>query len=400
MSGGCGAGTGRQAGAVGGAVERVRGSRGAALPFVLGALVIGLVAASAAGLVIRAAGRDARSTVAGLQAGAAADGALAELVARWPARWNLALAPGAGAWRDVTTAAGTARVRAVRLDAGRFALEAEGRSAGVVSPEAGAAVRRRLLLVRLQSVALPAGAAVTAGGVVELAEGAVVDGADQVPIGWADCPPAAGELPAVAAPEVRADAGAEVRGVVRTDTAAWAAALDPRLGDEPYAGLAAGAVVQGDAGAGSFAPVPRAVGGGAGPVGDVGAEPCALDVASWGEPRRGGGAESACEGASPAVHLRGGVARVRGPARFQGTLLVDGDLEVEGLVEGVGVVVVRGAVRGAGALVLDGALVAGGGVRLAGGSRVRASGCAVARAAAYSARASPLARRAWAEVQR
>jgi hypothetical protein len=369
---------------------------------VLGALVVGLVAAGAASAVVRAARQDARGVVAELQAGAAADGALAELGARWPARWNRALAPGAGAWRDIVTAAGAARVRATRLDPGRFALEAEARSAAVASPEAGAAVRRRYLLVRLRHVAPPAGAAVTAGGPVELAAGSVVDGADQVPTGWADCAAAGPDVTAVAAPEVRAEAGSEVRGVVRTDAPSWAAALDPRFGEESYAGLAAGAAIQVDAGAGAavFAPVPRAAGAAIAPGDDVGAEPCVLDAGSWGDPWRGAGAVGACEGALPVVHLRGGVVRLVGPARFQGTLLVDGDLEIEGAVEAVGVVVVRGAVRGTGALALDGALVAGGGVRLGAGSRVRASGCGVARAAAYSARASPLARRAWAEVQR
>lgn len=399
VSGGCGVGGGRGARAVGGVPRGVWPRRGTALPFVLAALVIGLIAVGAAASVVRAAGRGARAAAAVVQAGAAADGALAELVARWPARWNVALVPGTGAWREMATAAGPARVRVVRLDAGRFALEAEARSAAVVSPEEGAAVRRRMLLVRLRHVAPPAAAAVTAGGPVALDAGAVVDGADAVPNGWADCLPVAGGSLAVAAPEVLAEPGADVRGVVRTDAAAWAAALDPRFGDAPYAELAAGAVVDVDAGAGPFAPVPRALGGASTP-GDAGAEPCALDAGSWGEPRRGPGAEPACEGALPVVHLRGRVARLQGPARFQGTLLVDGDLEIEGLVEAAGMVVVRGAVQGAGALVLDGRLVAGGGVRLAGGSRVRASACAAVRAAAYAARAGPLARRAWAEVQR
>jgi hypothetical protein len=367
---------------------------------VLAALVAGAAAAASAALVAREAGRAARGGAAAVQAAAAADGALAAAVGRWPARWGAALAPGARAGRDVTTAAGRARVWVVRLDGGRFALEAEGRSAAV-APADGPAVRRHALLVRLRDVALAPAAAVTAGGPVRVAAAGAVLAADGAPDGWRDCgtPPAAGVGAAVAAPEVHAEPGSVVDGAVRTDPAAWAGALDPRFGDEGYATHAARAAVTVAAG-GALSPAPAAGAAAAG-AGDVGAEPCALTAASWGEPRRGGGAVTECEGALPAVHLAGGVARLRGPARFQGTLLVDGDLVVEGEVRGAGVVVVRGAVdASAGALVLDGALVAGGAVRLGAGSRVRASSCAASAAARYAAGVVPLARRAWAEVVR
>ena len=378
--------------------------RGAALPFVLAALVVGGVCATSVALVAREAGRATLGGAAATQAVASAEGALAGVLARWPARWNVALDPGAPAERDVVTPAGRARVRVVRLDAMRFAVEAESRSAPAAGPVDGPAVRRRSLLVRLRHVALAPVAAVTAGGQVRLAAGATVSAADQVPDGWTDCPPSGGGVPAggafgaAAAPDVQPDPGAVIDGPVRTDAAAWAAALDPRFGDDGYGAHAGRAHVVVD-GAGPWSPVPAA----GEPVvpGDVGAEPCALTSSSWGEPARGGGVVQECAGALPVVRLRGAVVRLRGPARFQGTMLVDGDLVVEGKVRGAGVVVVRGAVdAGAGALVLDGALVAGGAVRLGAGSRVRASSCAADRAALYGARAVPLARRAWAEVVR
>lgn len=373
--------------------------RGAALPFVLAALVVGAVCAGAAASLAVETGRGARGGVAALRAGAAADGALAVTLARWPARWNAALGTGDTASRTVSTPAGLARVRVLRLDAERFVVEAEARSGvGIVN---GPAVRRRMVLARLRHVALAPEAAVTAGGAVAVAAGATVAAADQTPDGWTDCgPPVGGGFgaAAVAAPDAVVDPGAVVIGPVRTEAAAWAGALDPQFGDDVYAAHAARAQLVVEA-VGALSPLPA--GGSPGGSGDVGAEPCALTPASWGEPARGAGAVAACTGALPLVHLRGSPVRLRGPARFQGTLLVDGDLVVEGLVQGAGVVVVRGAVdAGAGSLVLDGALVAGGPVRLGTGSRVRASSCAAARASGYAARAVPLARRAWAEVLR
>lgn len=385
------------------------GRRGAALPFVLAALVVGAACAAAVAAVAREAGRAARGGAAAVQAAAGAEGALAAAVARWPARWNAAIAPGARVLRTVVTPAGEARLWAVRLDATRFALEAESRSADRVAPADGPAVRRRLLLVRLRHVApAPGGAAVTAGGPVRVAAGAVVDGADQAPDGWSDCPPSpaspapAAPVPAaVAAPEVHAEPGAAVLGTVRTDSASWAAALAPQFGDDAYPAHAARAHVALVAGA-PLSPAPAAAApGAAGAAWEVDPEPCARTGGSWGEPLRGGAAVAECVGALPLVHLRGAVVRLAGPARLQGTVLVDGDLVVEGPVRGAGVVVVRGAVdASAGALALDGALVAGGEVRLGAGSRVRASACAVARASAYAARAVALPRRAWAEAVR
>jgi hypothetical protein len=329
-----------------------------------------------------------------LQAGAAADGALAAALADWPGRWTVDLAQGAGASRDVRTAAGPARVRALRLDATRFVLEAEARARAGALPGEEAAVRRRGLLVHLQVLTPPGSAAVTAGGPVDVAAGALVDGNAS---SSAECAGgAAVPGPAVAAPAVTAPPGA-VAGEVRSDSAAWAPALAPRFGAVAYADLRA-AVDRMATPAGPASPLPRA-GGGEGPFGPA-AEPCAVDAASWGEPRRGPDAVTACGGAYPVVRLRGPVARLAGPARFQGLVLADGDLEVDGLVEGAGMLVVRGAVRVDGALVLDGALVAGGAVRLGAGSRVRASPCATSRAAAYAARAGPFARRSWAEVTR
>jgi hypothetical protein len=375
----------------------VTARRGAALPFVLGALTIGLAGAAAAAAGARAGLREARGVAAVLQAGAAADGALAAVLAAWPGRWTTALAPGASDWRDVRTPAGPARVRVVRLDAERFAVEAWAASRAGAMPDEAPAERRRMLLVRVAALTPPGVAAVTAAGGVEVATGALVDGTASAPAGWTDCGNAVAAGVAVAAPTLTAAPGTVV-GAVHADSAAWAPALAPRLGEVAFAAVRA--AVERDAG--TFAPQPRAgdgAGDGGTPAGDP-AEPCALDGDSWGDPRRGSAAVAACEGAWPVVRLRGPVVRLAGPARFQGTLLVDGDLEVDGLVEGAGTVVVRGAVRAAGSLVLDGALVAGGSVRLGAGSRVRASACATSRAAAYAARASPLARRSWAEVTR
>jgi hypothetical protein len=311
-------------------------------------------------------------------------------------RWTTGLTTGAGEWRDVRTPAGQARVRVVRLDAERFAVEAWAASrAGSASDEAPAE-RRRMLLVRAAALTPPGVAAITAAGHVDVQAGALVDGIGGAPPGWTDCGAVGASGLAVAAPTL-AGAPGTVVGAARADSAAWAPALAPRSRRGGVRGRACRGRARRRRLRAAAAGRRR---GGRRRAGRRPRRAVRARRGSWGDPRRGATAVAACEGALPVVRLRGPVARLVGQARFQGTLLVDGDLEVDGLVEGAGTVVVRGAVRAAGSLVLDGALVAGGDVRLGAGSRVRTSACATSRAAAYAAQASPLARRSWAEVAR
>jgi hypothetical protein len=255
--------------------------------------------------------------------------------------------------------------------------------------------------VRLKRVWLEPPGAVVAGGRVEAAAGASVQGGDVPPDGWSDCPPAqvgTSDLAVATAadtaglpPGVLGGAGVTLTANARDDAAyetfgdvTWST-LTRRAGVV----LAAGAVAS---------PSPR-----------VDASGCVVDADSWGEPRRGAGGVSGCTPIAPVVHVRGpGVTRIRGPARMQGMLLVDGDLEVEGDVDVVGVVLVRGALRArTAALRVTGALL----VRQRAGATptdpavalgplgvVRHSRCAVTTVTLAASRPELLGRRAWVDV--
>lgn len=377
------------------------GRRGSALIAVLAAVVLATLVAGAAAALARTLQADVRGAAAALRARAAADGAIATVLAGWPPSWTTGLAQGASDARSVTSAAGTATVRALRLDARRFLVTADATSPALAGP-LGPAVRRAALFAQLDDVSFAATAALVAAGPVALAAGTEVRAADGAPDGWGDCVATPDAAAAVAAPALDAAPGSRVLGATLTDPAAWAPPSSERFGGVGRDALAARADVVVPAG-GGLAPAPRAV-----PNGSRGQSPnvdfaCARDPASWGEPRRGAAAVAACVDDFPVVYVRGpGVTQLRGPARFQGTLVLDGGLDVVGPVDVAGVIVVGGALRAAGgALTVDGAvLVRGGGASLGPGSRVRRSRCALERAAAGASRPAPLARRAWAEVVR
>ena len=364
---------------------------GSALPLLLLALSLGALLLLAAQPALREGWRTAGGELAALRARASADGAVATVVQRWPGRWSLALPVGGVDSQAVSSPAGRATVRVVRLDSLRFLLAVEARDGDAGGAERGA-VRRVQALARRSPPPPGAGAALVAGGAVRLAAGARLEGGSATPDGWPGCtgaPPARAASVAEAGRLV-ADAGSVVVGAVATD----GPAADAAAHDALAALLAARATVVVAAG-GVHAPVPRPADGG-----------CVADAGSWGEPRRGVGAVAGCVASAPVVHVRGaGTTVLRGPSRFQGTLVVDGTLLVEGTVQGAGTVLVGGALRAeGGALALDGELRvrgAGGGESVLGsGSRVRASPCAAARAAAAAAPVRPASRRWRAEIVR
>ncbi|GJG85366.1 hypothetical protein tb265_05470 [Gemmatimonadetes bacterium T265] len=357
-------------------------------------LIVATLAATAAASLGRTLLQDASGAAGALRARTAADGALTTVLANWPSTWTTVLIPGGSDTRTITSPAGSATVRALRLDVRRYLLTADATSAAVAGP-VGPAVRRTGVFAQLDNVAYDVPAVVVAAGPVSLATDTDVRAADAPPPTWSDCvttpdvPPAA-----VAAPSATLATGARVAGSVVTAPATWTPPVPERFGDVDRATLAARADVILTAG-GTFTPVPRAA-----PAPDPA---CARDAASWGEPLRGPGAVTNCTTDYPVIHIRGpGSSTIRGPARLQGTLLVDGSLDVVGRVEVAGLVVVGGTVQSStGSLVVDGALLArGNGAALGTGSRVRRSRCALERAAAAASRPVPLARRAWVDVVR
>ena len=367
--------------------------RGTALLAVLVALVIAMLVATTAAALGRALQDDARGAAAALRARAAADGALATVLTSWPAAWT-GLAAGGSDVRTVSSRAGTASVRALRLDAARYLLTADAASAAGPGP-IGAAVRRVGVFAQLDNVVFNPTAALVSAGPVTLATDTDVRGADAAPPTWTDCdtPTESPTAAAIAAPSLRTVVGSRVAGTVVTTPAAWTPPTPDRFGDIDRDALVARADVV--VPSGSFTPVPRAALGT-----DVA---CVRDRTSWGEPFRGPTAVTRCTGDYPVVYIRGtGTSALFGPGRLQGTLIVDGSLDIIGRIDVAGLVVVNGALQTRlGTLVVDGALVVrGNGAALAAGSRVRRSRCALDRAAAAASRPSPLSRRAWVELVR
>ncbi len=367
--------------------------RGTALVAVLVALVVATLAATAVAALARMLQAHARGAAAVLRARTSAEGAIATVLASRPTAWAV-LPPGGSDARTVSSSAGTATVRALRLDARRYLLTADAASAAVAGP-VGPAVRRVGVFAQLD-VAYDGPAALVVAGPVTLALDTELRAADAAPATWTDCGAPADVMPvaAVAAPSLQLATDTRVLGPVLTATSAWSPPAPERFGDIDRAALTARADVVLSAG-GLVTPLPRAASG---------TEPaCVRDRTSWGDPWRGSTAVAACTGDYPVVHLRGtGLTTIRGPARFQGTLLVDGSLNVIGRVDVAGLVVVGGALQASsGVLVVDGmVLVRGSAASLGSGSRVRRSRCALDRAAAAASRAVPLARRAWVDVVR
>ena len=368
--------------------------RGTALLAVLAALVIAMIVATAAAALGRALQDDARGAAASLRARAAAEGGLAMVLTTWPAAWT-ALATGASDVRTVSSTAGTASVRALRLDVSRYLLAAEAASAagpGSIGP----AVRRVGVFAQLENIVFSPPAALVAAGPVSLATDIDVRGADAPPPTWTDCD-ATVESPtaaAIAAPSVRTVVGTRVAGTVLTAASTWTPPTPERFGDIDRDALVARADIV--LAPGNYTPIPRA--------GTGTDTACIRDRLSWGEPLHGPTAVARCTGDFPVIHIRGaGTTTLFGPARFQGTLIVDGSLDLFGRIDAAGLILVNGPVqtRAFGSLVLDGALVSRGtGATLAAGSRVRRSRCALDRAAAAVSRPSPLARRAWVDLVR
>lgn len=373
-----------------------RPRRGTALPIALVLLVLGSALAVGGAATMREGTRASRGPAAARQARATSEAAIAWAERHWSGAWSLSVPPGGARRLDVATAAGTASLSIVRLDAHRFLLVAESRVA-TGAPGAGAvAVRRVGAFVRLVRVWIAPPAALTAGGAVVAPAGAEVRGADASPAGW-DCPAAASSVADLAITEPQDSAGVAPEVPATPSVLVTPAARDDatyeRFGDESWDALARRADVVVPAG-GDVSPSPRE---------EAGA--CVVDVGSWGEPRRGVGASVPCTPVAPVVHVRGaGVTRLRGPARLQGMLLVDGDLEVEGDVEVAGVVLVRGALRApTAALRVTGALLvrqraaaipASEAVVLGPASVVQHSSCAVATVTLAASHVMRLGRRA------
>ena len=315
---------------------------------------------------------------------------------RWDPIRFAALAPGATA-PPIELLPGDGSidtVRVTRLDDVSYLLVSEGRAGS----ERGARARRRIAsLVRLRVPSLPAFAALTVRGPLDIADSALVDGSDSTLAG-APCPSPGAALPGIATsdstgvstaacttPPCVLGAPAVSASTAAADTASYfvfgdtdwrelSGSADKVVGPTPIAGLA-----------------PSLNGDGSCNVGDP---------RNWGDPSRGAVA-GGCEAYYPVVyapgdlHLAGGVG--------QGVLLVEGDLELSGGAQFFGPVVVRGRLTtsGAGGKITGAVLVANSAAArnvVGGNTHIRYSSCALARALAGSARPAGGAAGSWNEL--
>ena len=357
--------------------------QGLALPLVLASMVlIGILSASGLYLA-RQDRRAADNAVLAEQALAAAELALGEAIEGWDGEGAGALAVGSAWHREVPVVGAVAELRVTRLSSRTFWAVAEGRASR------GSSWSRRRLNAVLRAAVPPVAidAALTSGGPLELAQGAIVAGGAGIPCDSGEPPvPAAG----LAVREL-ADAGGHL-GAVSGDPAVrtGASGVGPfATGSAAHAWIAQRATVVVPGGS-----VPRPS------RPSLSAERCdASDPGNWGEPRPDGVAE--CAAYRRLVHATGDL-RLEGAHRGQGILLVDGDLAVPGRLEFRGLVIVGGRLDAEGELRVEGAVLIGAAgpvaSRLGAGVLVQYAQCDVDRALTSAGHPVLAGERGWADL--
>lgn len=357
--------------------------RGFALPTVVLVLALLTLLAAAAVEAARTGRRDAALAQADSQLQAAAERALGDAAATWPARiGDLAIGERATIDGGITADGVGATVTVTRISPALFWATAEARiGAGRLAREAGGTNGRRRIngIFSLPALRVASDGVVLAAGNVEIRSPAAVS-TDSARAG---CPPLPADSAFIAVPPGDSVIGAP--GTVpwrQLDLAADPATLD-RWGGVDWASLAATADL--DLAAGEVATAD----------GD-----CGVDAVS----RWGGDGSPGCVARWSVVHGRGDLTIDGGSGA--GVLLVDGRLRITGAFRYTGLVVARGGVE----ILTDGsmftgAVVAGGesgsgvpAMLLSAVAELRASRCAVWQALAARARPRRVAGRWWSEL--
>jgi hypothetical protein len=315
--------------------------RGAALPLMIGAIVIigGLIAG--AFFAATQEFRIGRNTVTLARAASAAEMGVGMLVRDWDPAWNRKLAKGDTLQRTYAFGGTTCNVTVTRVDGPFFWVVSEAWAGGRTA-ETGA--RRRVgTFLRLDTPEMKILGALTGRGTLKIGGSAMVDGRDEYkPSGW-NCPATSSVVPGVAMSDTVA--GLTMPGCTVTKncvegTPKFVQTLEAadtatyfQYGNSSYAELAASAniVVPPTATFNSVNPVAGLLGS------------CDKSVmTNWGEPKRGT-PNPPCWDYMPTVHVQGSVQLSNG--RGQGILLVDGDLTMAGNFYWLGPVIVRGTLK-------------------------------------------------------
>lgn len=273
-----------------------------------------------------------------------------------------------------------------RLNPGLFLIEIAAAN-GDRAPSTLAVQTRLGWVVRTHPVDVPVSAALTAGGLVMIGDGAAISGQDRPPDGWADCAASGPAVAGVEAESVLVEGTARLEGsppILRRSSGD--SGLTPsqrrvfdRLAATPTISLPGG----------SWFTQPVLTGTRCDGTPDL----------NWGDPSR---PEAPCGGYLPIVHVAGDAMLSGGTG--QGILLVEGDLVIRGPYRYSGIVLVTGTFDVAtpdSGVTLEGAVVAartGFATHSPAPFAITYSACRVARALQTSGTLVPLRSRGWKQL--
>lgn len=362
--------------------------RGMALPLAIFALVVIGVLVGASFFIGRQEQTVGRNTVRSQRAFSAAEGGLQLQVAQWdPSVYNAVPVGDSVSFGGNITGSGWYRGTVRRLNDLLFLASAEG-----FSPDSTA--RQHLgMLLRLRPIEVDISAALKTQGATKIGGSSFIDGNDNAPAGWTDCPGLQPPLPGIQLPDSSDISTSGCAGLsclsgspkVFEDTSITSDSLTT-FGDAEFDELKSIAtkIIPG-----STYQIKPSV---------TGSDCNKADPANWGAPLTPTGI---CGGYFPIVWSDGDL-KVNG-VQGQGVLLVDGDLDVQGGFEFFGPVIVKGrlSTQGTGGHFNGGVIAAN--INLdqndvLGNAVITYSSCALVRALQNTAPAAPLRSRSWANL--
>jgi hypothetical protein len=314
---------------------RSRDRRGVALITALFSIVVLAIVITGAFFTSTQEYRSGRNQLVEQRSFAVAEFGLNSEISNWDRARNLpgGMSTGEVDSNQVYVAAGdTARVKVTRLGDNTFWVVSEGKAnIGNAKLEAR---RQTGAYVRIAYPSINPKGAITAAANVNITGSAIVDGDNNDPALWSQCP----SIPGSTVPAVVVPPGNTVTYKPQNITSTPEVEYDPaaadsntyvRYGSESWNTLVANADIKL-------------------PGGQYGADILPVGTATtcdqsgqfnWGEPNRPGTVVG-CYGYYPIIYSSGSL-KVNGNGRGQGILLVNGDLEINGTFEFYGVVVVR-----------------------------------------------------------
>lgn len=304
---------------------RARQRRGAALLITLIAIAMLAVLSTGALLGSMQEYRAGRNSLVEQRALAVAEYGLNQQLSNWSAARNAMSVGQIDSLRVGIASGDTARVSLLRLTSDLFSVTAVGRAS--VGSGTLEAQRETNLIVRIAYPSIPAGAAITSYGPLEIKGSSEVTGVNTTPPLWTDCAKfgtrdtfAVAYNPAYV-PDIQ-KAQQQVNGKY----------ADPKLGDPNNF------VVFGDETFTSLAAKANVIANGSSPFPSGTSSTCNYSNSNWGEPDRLPGAVLGCKDYFPIIYSPGDLSINGG--RGQGILLVNGNLKVNGGFQFYGIIVV------------------------------------------------------------